>query len=180
MYQPQLLTAGDLETLKQQLKQEFATIAMEQAQPSDYAALNTLYAAPGRIFDGMLVIADGATWNPGSGAGPYARIGGSWSKMAAGFSLTTAVQTGATLNVTATSGMYVVLCDCTSNAITVNLPTAVGNTSMIVIKKTDSSANSVTVDASGTQTIDGSLTAVISVRYVSLSLVSDGTNWSIV
>ena len=86
MYQPQLLTAGDLETLKQQLKQEFATIAREQAQPSDYMALNTLYAAPKRIFDGQIVKADGTTWNPGSGAGVYARIGGAWVIQGAGSS----------------------------------------------------------------------------------------------
>lgn len=81
MYQPQLLTAGDLETLKMQLRQEFATIAREQAQPSDYIALNTLYAAPSRIFDGMVVLADGTTWNPGSGAGVYARVAGAWVKL---------------------------------------------------------------------------------------------------
>ena len=81
MYSPSLLTAGDLETLKMQLRQEFATIAREQAQPSDYMALNTLYAAPKRIFDGMVVLADGPTWNPGSGAGVYARVAGAWVKL---------------------------------------------------------------------------------------------------
>lgn len=81
MYQPQLLTAGDLETLKQQLKQEFATIAREQAQPSDYMALNTLYAAPKRIFDGMVILVDGILFDPGSGAGVYARVGAAWVKL---------------------------------------------------------------------------------------------------
>jgi len=78
MYQPQLITAGDLETLKQQLKQEFATIAREQAQPSDYMALNTLYAAPKRIFDGMVILVDGILFDPGSGAGVYVRRGSAW------------------------------------------------------------------------------------------------------
>ena len=78
MYQPQLLTAGDLETLKMQLKQEFATIAREQSQPSEYLALKTLYAEPKRIFDGMVIKADGTTWDPGSGAGVYAYVGGAW------------------------------------------------------------------------------------------------------
>ena len=81
MYQPQLLTAGDLETLKMQLRQEFATIAREQAQPSDYMALNTLYAAPKRIFDGMVILADGVSFDPGSGAGVYARVAGAWVKL---------------------------------------------------------------------------------------------------
>lgn len=182
MYQPSLITAGDLETLKQQLRQELDTIAREMSQPSEYAALQTLYAEPKRVFDGMVVIADGTTWNPGSGAGPYARIAGAWSKMAAGvtFTLSSTVQTSATLNVSATSGVYVALCDCTSNAITVNLPTAVGNAAMIVVKKTDASANAVTVDGFSAQTIDGGATAVIGTKDASISLVSDGTNWSIV
>jgi len=81
MYQPQLLTAGDLETLKMQLRQEFATIAREQAQPSDYMALNTLYAAPKRISDGMVILADGTSFDPGSGAGVYARVAGAWVKL---------------------------------------------------------------------------------------------------
>lgn len=81
MYQPQLLTAGDLETLKSQLREELATISREMAQPSDYTALKTLYAAPSRIFDGMVILADGTTFDPGSGAGVYARIAGAWVKL---------------------------------------------------------------------------------------------------
>lgn len=81
MYTPSLLTAGDLETLKQQLRQELDTIAREQSQPSEYLALKTLYAEPKRMFDGMVVLGDGTTWNPGSGAGVYARIGGAWVKL---------------------------------------------------------------------------------------------------
>ena len=81
MYSPSILTAGDLETLKMQLRQEFATIAREQAQPSDYMALNTLYAAPKRIFDGMVILADGTSFDPGSGAGVYARVAGAWVKL---------------------------------------------------------------------------------------------------
>lgn len=81
MYQPSLITAGDLETLKQQLRQELDTIAREQSQPSEYLALKTLYAAPKRIFDGMVILADGTTYDPGSGAGVYARIAGTWVKL---------------------------------------------------------------------------------------------------
>lgn len=81
MYTPQLITAGDLETLKQQLRQEFDAIAREQSQPSEYLALKTLYAEPKRLFDGMVILADGTKWNPGSGAGVYARIGGAWVKL---------------------------------------------------------------------------------------------------
>jgi len=81
MYNPSLLTAGDLETLKQQLRQELDTIAREQSQPSEYLSLKTLYAAPKRIFDGMVILCDGTVFDPGSGAGVYARIAGAWVKL---------------------------------------------------------------------------------------------------
>ena len=77
-------------------------------------------------------------------------------------------------------GYVVLLVDSTSAPITINLPTAANNTDCFVIKKIDSSANSVTIDANGTETIDGSLTARIAVRYTSLTIVTDGTNWHII
>ncbi len=89
-------------------------------------------------------------------------------------------QTAATYNVVATSATLVILCDTTSNAITINLPTAIGNTATIVVKKINLGSNAVTVNADGSETIDDGLTAVINVQYVSISLVSDGTNWLII
>lgn len=97
-----------------------------------------------------------------------------------GGSYTVALQTTATRNETTTSGTIVILCDCTSNAITVNLPTAVGNTATFIVKKIDSSSNTVTIDAFSTQTIDGGSTAVLQVQNESLSLVSDNTNIRII
>ena len=93
---------------------------------------------------------------------------------------TVATQTGATRNETATSGELVILCDCTSNAITVNLPTAVGNTAKFQIKKVDATTNIVTVDGATTETIDGSLTALLRVPFASITLVSNGANWFVV
>lgn len=89
-------------------------------------------------------------------------------------------QTAATLNASATSGENVIFCNCTSNSITVNLPTAVSNTGIFHIKKTDASTNTVTIDGATTETIDGSATAVISVQNVCLTLISDGTNWRLI
>lgn len=43
--------------------------------------LRELHVAPDRPRDGMVVYADGSDWNPGSGEGPYARIGGAWVKL---------------------------------------------------------------------------------------------------
>ncbi len=62
-----------LATELQQIAREMATV---QA-----VILQTLYAAPSRIYEGMLVKADGTSWDPGSGAGVYARVGGAWVKL---------------------------------------------------------------------------------------------------
>jgi len=89
-------------------------------------------------------------------------------------------QTGATRNHAAKSGWEVILCDCTSNAITVNLPSAIGNQARLTIKKIDSGGNAVTVDGQGSQTIDGSETATLSAQYASVTIISDNNNWFIV
>lgn len=81
MYQPGNLDSRSVETLTESLRLELNRLAMQFSQPSDYLALNTMYAAPKRIFDGMVIKADGTTWNPGSGAGVYARVGSSWVKL---------------------------------------------------------------------------------------------------
>ncbi len=78
MFNPQLLQSGDLESLKNELNQMFNAIAREQAQQSEYLALKTLYSEPKRLLDGMIVKADGTTWNPGSGAGVYVYRGAAW------------------------------------------------------------------------------------------------------
>lgn len=41
-----------------------------------------LYNPPDRPKDGMVVIADGTSWNPGSGAGMYYYYGGGWTFIA--------------------------------------------------------------------------------------------------
>jgi hypothetical protein len=70
----------------------------------------------------------------------------------------------------------VVLVDTTSGSVTVNLPTAATASFPISIKKI-ASANSLIIDPFGSETIDGSTTATITVQYQSVTLVSDGTNW---
>lgn len=65
-----------------------------------------------------------------------------------------------------------------SGTTTITLPTAVGNTNTYTIKRVGT--NNVTINTTSSQTIDGSLTAVITNQYTSLTLVSDGTNWAII
>lgn len=76
------------------------------------------------------------------------------------------------------SGGIIILADASAGSFVITLPTAVGNTSVITIKKTNS-ANTVTIDGAGAQTIDGGATAVITYQYASVTLVSDGANWYI-
>jgi VCBS repeat-containing protein len=100
------------------------------------------------------------------------------------------IRTGtATVNVLTSSpytanekiGYTVLLANCTSGNIIVNLSTAANNTDCFVIKKTDSTQNVVTITPNSVkELIDGSSTATISVQYTSLTLVSDGSNWYII
>jgi hypothetical protein len=103
----------------------------------------------------------------------------SWATVssASGYSVSSV---STTTNVSATSGEIVYLVNATSGSVTMNLPTAVGNTAKITVKKTDSSANTVVVDANSTQTIDGSLTKTIEFQYTSITLISDNANWFII
>lgn len=72
-----------------------------------------------------------------------------------------------------------VLVDATSGAVTISLLAAAtaGDGFQIAVKKTDSSGNAVTVDANGTETIDGSLTVALSNQNEVVFLISNGSNW---
>ena len=74
----------------------------------------------------------------------------------------------------------VLLCDTTSNAITVNLAQAstLYNGYVLQVKLVDAT-NAVTIDGYSSETIDGATTLVLSVLYSSVSLVCDGSNWHI-
>lgn len=78
---------------------------------------------------------------------------------------------------------YQVNADATAGTITVNLPaaSAVGFGNEWVCKKTDSSANAVTVTPAGSDHIDGATSFALSAQYKFVRLVSDGTaNWTVV
>jgi hypothetical protein len=92
-----------------------------------------------------------------------------------------------TVPTTVIAGPYTVLdtdetllVQCTTLAITVNLPSAVQSGRKLTVKKIDSTALNVTVDASGAQTIDGDLTQVLVTRNASITMIADGANWWIV
>lgn len=65
-----------------------------------------------------------------------------------------------------------------SGTTTVTLPTAVGNKNLYTIKNV--STGVVTVATTSGQTIDGGSTAPLPVRYTSIDLISDNSNWSVI
>ena len=59
---------------------------LRKLQESDGAAVdgvlfNTLYAVPKKPRDGLTVLADGTTWNPGAGQGVYTYYAAAWHKL---------------------------------------------------------------------------------------------------
>ncbi|WP_447979093.1 hypothetical protein [Candidatus Nitrospira bockiana] len=88
-----------------------------------------------------------------------------------------ATKTGA---YTLTTSDKVILCDASAGGFTLTLPPVTGNTGVFfIIKKTDSSANTCTVDGNASETIDDGLTAAITIQYNSISIVTDGVKWHI-
>ena len=65
-----------------------------------------------------------------------------------------------------------------SGTTTLTLPTAVASMSTYTVKNVGT--GTVTIATTSSQTIDGSTTASLPVRYTSLTLVSDGANWNII
>lgn len=49
-----------------------------QFEVVDSIQLPVLHNPPEKPRDGMIVLADGTNWNPGSGAGFYGRSAGAW------------------------------------------------------------------------------------------------------
>jgi hypothetical protein len=76
------------------------------------------------------------------------------------------------------------LVNATTGGITITLPPAAtaGTGKVIHIKDRDGSAtaNNITIEGDSAETIDGSLTFVLTVNYQSVTLVSDGSNWMII
>jgi hypothetical protein len=70
----------DVSELRQWLAQELQRIAEELAETT-VVELRPIFAAPSKPREGMIVSADGTSWNPGAGAGAYERKGGAWVKL---------------------------------------------------------------------------------------------------
>ena len=86
-----------------------------------------------------------------------------------------------TADYTATTADGTILVDAAAGNVTITLPTAASMAGRkLIIKKIDSSINSVTIDANGAETIDENTTAVITVQWMTYVIQSDGTTWYII
>lgn len=68
-----------------------------------------------------------------------------------------------------------VLMDASSGPVTVTLPPPSAGT-QVVVKKTDPSANAVTI-SSPSGTVDGGVSLSVSTQWTAITVVSDGTNY---
>lgn len=72
---------------------------------------------------------------------------------------------------------HTVLCNTSSNDQTINLPSASTCTGRVYFIKCINATHAVTIEPSGSQTIDGSLNIVLRVIYDFAIIQSDGANW---
>lgn len=89
---------------------ELQDLARAISEPQPEVQLQVLYSAPKKPRPGMVVHADGTSWNPGSGAGPYAYIGSTWTPLFTGGA-------GSGANLTWTAATRTVASDTGSDAV---------------------------------------------------------------
>lgn len=77
-----------------------------------------------------------------------------------------------------TANDYLLIVDATAGAVTVNLPAAASSTGRVLqCKKKDASANAMTLDGNGAETIDGAATLSTTTQYAAFTVACDGTEW---
>jgi len=83
-----------------------------------------------------------------------------------------------TANYTATDTDSVLICDASSGALTVTLPSASGIAGrQYTIKRINTGTNVVTIAAASGETIDGAASVDLGSQYDVITVVSDGSNW---
>ena len=79
-----------------------------------------------------------------------------------------------------TVGSDINLVDASGGNITLKVPENSDAGTQYIIKKTDSSSNTVTISRTTADTIDGSASKILYHQYETLTVVSDGSNWHII
>ncbi|KKN03166.1 hypothetical protein LCGC14_1110410 [marine sediment metagenome] len=72
----------------------------------------------------------------------------------------------------------VILCGAGNQTFTVTLPAASGATGKVYHIK-NVGTGTITVDGNGSETIDGGITAILTVQYESITILSEGSEWFI-
>lgn len=73
---------------------------------------------------------------------------------------------------------YLIIVDAAAGAVTVNLPAAASSVGRILqCKKKDASANAMTLDGNGAETIDRAATLSTTTQYTAFTVACDGTEW---
>jgi hypothetical protein len=135
--------------------------------------LEPLSSDPSNPKEGDLHISDGTART----AGLWQYLSSAWVLFSAGSTILSIVSKSTTY--TATTSDEVILVD-TGIAWTLTLYASASNSGKkIIIKKTTSDTNSLTIDANSTETIDGSTTLILDLQYEEVTLICDGSNWYI-
>lgn len=83
---------------------------------------------------------------------------------------------------TVTDDDDIIIVDASGGAITVGLPPAFSNEDMkiTIVRKDGTVANAVTIDADGSETINGATPRSLSTQYAAVTLICDGTEWFVI
>lgn len=73
--------SSDSETLRRQLDEELTALERAWGSAEEFMELKELHSAPVKVRIGMIVLADGTDWDPGSGQGFYGYYNGQWNKL---------------------------------------------------------------------------------------------------
>lgn len=113
---------------------------------------------------GTKYLADDMTWKTPSGSGGFS------------YTLINLTFASSPYTVLPTTGYTLYNVNCTGGNIIINFPTAVGNAAVYGIKKTDSSANTITLTPNGVETIDGEASKVILFQNTQVEVYSNNAN----
>ena len=79
-FTPTNFTGGTLEALQAWTQRELERLALTLTE-TIALDLRPVYRAPDKPREGMIVYADGTSWNPGAGKGCYEYRGAAWFKL---------------------------------------------------------------------------------------------------
>ena len=162
-----------------------ATLAIASGGTGQTTAIAAFNALSPITSTGDLIIGNGANSATRLGIGTNGYVltsngtTATWAASSGGGGSPSVVSKTTTYTITTSDST--VLCDATSAAFTVTLPTAVSATGKTyVVKKIDSSANAITIATTSSQTIDTISTQTLGIQNAWLVMQSDGSNWQII